>query len=196
VTFAEWDVCAAAGGCGGYRPSDQGWGRGNRPVINVSWQDAQSYATWLSGQTKQRYRLLTEAEWEYAARAGTVTPFAIGAQIRPDQAQYDWTYSYAGSPTRASYDKKAATVGSFPANAFGLHDMHGNVREWVQDCYRDALSGQPPQGSAYEMSNCASRVLCGGSWNSGPRSLRSAYRNGDAPGSRINNAGFRVARTL
>jgi formylglycine-generating enzyme required for sulfatase activity len=200
VTFAEWDACVAANGCGGYSPSDQGWGRGDRPVINVSWDDAQSYVTWLSGKTGKRYRLLTEAEWEYATRAGSVTPFATGEQVRPDQAQYDWKYSYGGSPTRTSSDAKTAPVASFPANPFGLHDVHGNVSEWVQDCYR---SGQSAQGAAHETADCAAsgsggtqRVLRGGSWKNNPMYLRSASRNRLGSVNRFDFVGFRVARML
>jgi formylglycine-generating enzyme required for sulfatase activity len=165
-------------------------------VIYVTWQDAQSYVTWLSGQTRQRYRLLTEAEWEYAARAGTVTAFSTGAKITPDQAQYEWQHSYAGSATRSSYPTKTAPVGRFPANGFGLYDVHGNVREWVQDCYRETLAGQPPQGTAYEAANCSARVLRGGSWSDYAGWLRSANRVKSSPDYRDGNVGFRVARTL
>jgi formylglycine-generating enzyme required for sulfatase activity len=194
VTFAQWDACVAGGGCNGYRPSDDGWGRGDRPVIEVSWQDARSYVDWLSQRTGKRYRLLTEAEWEYAARAGTTTAFSTGRMITPEQAQYDW--SYAGSSTRSSGPGRTAPVGQFPPNGFGLYDMHGNAWEWVQDCFRDTLSGQPEGGKAYEGGDCTLRVLRGGSWDSIPRGLRSAFRATSTPGGRGSRVGFRVARTL
>lgn len=197
VTFAQWDACVAAGGCS-HRPADEGWGRGERPVINVSWNDAQDYVRWLSRETGRSYRLLTEAEWEYAARAGTTGPFSTGAMIMPSQAQYDWSNSYNGSPT-SSNPGRTASVDSFPANQFGLHDMHGNVWEWVQDCYARSYSGHPINGSAYETSSCSSRVVRGGSWGSlgsGPRDLRSAVRSWNAPTVRIIDLGFRLARTV
>jgi formylglycine-generating enzyme required for sulfatase activity len=128
VTFAEWDACVAGGGCNGHQPADEGWGRGRRPVINVSWNDAKSYVTWLSKKTGKPYRLLSEAEWEYAARAGTTSPFHFGATITPDQANYDGTYTYGAGP-KGVYRRKTVPVGSFPANDFGLSDMHGNVWE-------------------------------------------------------------------
>jgi formylglycine-generating enzyme required for sulfatase activity len=165
-------------------------------VINVSWWDAQSYVDWLSQRTGKRYRLLTEAEWEYAARAGTTTAFSTGRMITPEQAQYDWSKSYAGSSTSSSGRGHTAPVGQFPPNGFGLYDMHGNVWEWVQDCYRDTLSGQPEDGKAYEGGDCTLRVLRGGSWVIEPWLLRSAYRLRFTPGNRYIDVGFRVARTL
>ncbi|MCA3370935.1 MAG: SUMF1/EgtB/PvdO family nonheme iron enzyme [Roseomonas sp.] len=181
VTFAEWDACVAAGGCS-HRPSDEGWRRDNRPVINVSWNDAQQYVAWLSRRTGQRYRLLTEAEWEYAARAGTTTPWHTGGSIGPSQAVF-------GS-------SRTEPVGSRPANRFGLHDMHGNVLEWVEDCYVDRYpqdSGDASQ--AVSTGGCASRVLRGGSWINTPQDLRSALRRRYSPGNQFNFIGFRVART-
>ncbi len=131
VTFAEWDACVAAGGCK-YRPGDQGWGRGKRPVINVSWNHVtKEYLPWLSRKTGKTYRLPTEAEWEYAARAGTTTPFSTGETITPSQANFDGNHTYGGS-ARGISREKTIVVGSFQANAFGLYDVHGNVWEWVQ----------------------------------------------------------------
>jgi formylglycine-generating enzyme required for sulfatase activity len=182
VTFAEYDACEADGGCA-QRPEDRTWGRGRRPVINVSWEDAQSYVRWLSEKTGQRYRLLTEAEWEYAARAGTQTPFWTGATIAVAQAQ--------------SCAEKTIEVGGFPANRFGLYDTAGNVWEWVQDCYEDSYSGASTNRSASETSACYRRVLRGGSWDgSDAQYLRSAYRYGDGPAGRNDSVGFRVARDV
>ena len=181
VTFAEWDACVAAGGCS-HRPSDQGWGRVNRPVINVSWDDAQEYVRWLSQRSGRSYRLLTEAEWEYAARAGTTTPWHTGGSIGPSQAVFAWS--------------RTEPVGSRPANRFGLHDMHGNVWEWVHDCSRDNYAGAPLDASqAVTTGGCATRVLRGGSWCDSPRILRSAYRYGFTYECRSFNYGIRVART-
>ena len=182
VTFAEWDACVAGGGCNGYRPEDRGWGRGNRPVIYVNWNDAQAYVQWLSNRTGKRYRLLSEAEWEYVARAGTTTPFSFGNTITPAQARF-------------ASDRTAA-VGSFPANRFGLHDMHGNVWEWTEDCYNGSYAGAPSDGSAWRSGDCSRPVLRGGSWYNYPRYLRSAGRDGNDPSHRVNYVGFRVARTL
>jgi hypothetical protein len=135
VTFAEWDACVAAGGCS-HRPGDQGWGRGNRPVIDVSWNDiTQQYLPWLSRKTGKTYRLLSEAEWEYAARAGTTTAFSTGRTITPEQANFDGNYTYGGS-AKGVYRSKTVEVGSFPPNAFGLFDMHGNLWEWCRTAER------------------------------------------------------------
>ena len=116
-------------------------------MINVSWDEAKAYVGWLSRKTGERYRLLSEAEWEYAARAGTAGPFHFGSTISTDQANYDGNYTY-GSGRKGVYRKKTVPVGSFPANGFGLHDVHGNVREWVEDCWHDSYAGAPTDGSA------------------------------------------------
>ena len=189
VTFDEWDVCVSGGGCGGYRPDDKGWGRGTRPVINVSWKDAQMYVNWLCWKTGKGYRLLSESEWEYVARAGTATRYWWGDGIRRNRANCDGCGSLWDN-------KKTAPVGSFPANGFGLHDVHGNVREWVEDCWNDRYHGAPVDGSTWMSGECNRRVLRGGSWIGIPWYLRSAYRDGYSTGYRRNNIGFRVARTL
>ena len=157
----------------------------NHPVVNVSWEDAKAYTEWLSTETGQNYRLLSEAEWEYVARAGTTTAYYFGATIFPTQANYN------------ELNDGTVEVGSYPANAFGLHDMHGNVGEWVEDCWHDNYNDAPTDGSAWT-SNCDKnlRVLCGGSWSSVPRYLRSASRDGSDAWSRYNGIGFRIARTL
>ena len=187
VTFSEWDACANAGGCGGYVPDDEGWGRGDRPVINVSWKDVQSYVRWLSGKTGHNYGLLSEAEWEYVARAGTETAYSWGDNIGRNRANCD------GCGSRWD-NEQTAPVGAFYANAWGVHDMHGNVWEWVEDCYTDSYVGAPTDGSAWASEACGARVLRGGSWVSIPRVLRSANRNWVTSGNRVSDYGFRVAR--
>ena len=131
VTFDEWDACVADGGCDGYRPSDQGWGRGRRPVINVSWHDAKAYVEWLSRKTGRTYRLLSEAEREYAARAGTATPFWWGSSISTEQANYDGNVVYGGGPN-GEYRQRTLSVESFQPNPCGLYQVHGNVLEWTR----------------------------------------------------------------
>ena len=195
VTFAEWDACVAAGGCK-HKPNDHGWGRGKRPVIDVSWNNAKEYVSWLANKTGRPYRLLSEAEWEYAARAGTTTAFSTGRTITTDQANFDGDYTYAGS-AKGVYRAKTIEVGSLnKPNAFGLHDMHGNVWEWVEDCYLNTYSGAPTNGRAVADAPSCSRVLRGGSWYYIPRFLRSANRDRDPPDNRNYAVGFRVARTL
>ena len=193
VTFAEWDACVSAGACAANKnPSDQGWGRGKRPAINVSWEDiTMEYLPWLSRKTGQTYRLLTEAEWEYAARAGNQAKYTWGDEIGTSRANCDGC--------RSQWDtKQTALVGSFDANPFGLHDMHGNLWEWVEDCWHGTYADAPTDGSAWT-SSCSetSRVLRGGSYRDNPQSLRSAYRTRIRPAVRIfNGSGFRVGRTL
>ncbi len=195
VTFAEWDACRSAGGCS-HNPDDRGWGRGNRPVIDVSWEDTQEYVGWLSRETGKDYRLLTEAEWEYAARAGTTTPFHTGRTISTDQANYDGRGIY-GSGSRGELRRQTVEVGSFAGNAFGLQDVHGNVREWVEDCWHANYEGAPVDGSAWtEGGNCSRRVFRGGSWSYEPGSLRAAFRVRSTASDRFSSSGFRVARTL
>ncbi len=189
VTFAEWDACANADGCGGYVPEDEGWGRGNRPVINVSWEDAQLYVRWLSERTGQRYRLLSESEWEYVGRAGTTSRYHWGNEIGRNRANCDG----CGSRWDA---EKTTPVGAFSANAWGLYDVHGNVWEWVEDCWNDSYGGAPAGGSAWESGDCAKRVLRGGSWDNIPWGLRSADRYGNTSRDRGSSDGFRVARTI
>ena len=189
VTFDEWDACVADGGCGGYRPSDRGWGRGGRPVIHVNWKDARSYASWLSRQTGETYRLPSEAEWEYAARAETATKYSWGNEIGANRANCD--NDHCGDQW-----KYTAPVGSFSPNGFGLYDMHGNVWEWVEDCWNAGYAGAPSDGGARRSGDCAKRVLRGNGWGANPRSLRATYRFGFTTGNRVNDVGFRVARTL
>ena len=208
VTFAEWDACVSDGGCGGYSPADEGWGRGRRPVINVSWKDTKAYVEWLWEKTGKRYRLPSESEWEYAARAGTETKYSWGDEIGVGRA------CCRGCGGEWDGRGKTAPVGSFEANAFRLHDMHGNVREWVEDRYHDRYKGAPSDGNAWvsggrnllpsrgdaatlqALRRGPDRVLRGGSWSSEPSYLRAAHRFGSTPGNRDTIFGFRVARTL
>ena len=189
VTFDEWDACVAARGCK-TKAEDNGWSRGRQPVINVSWDDAKEYAAWLSGKTGQTYRLLSEAEWEYAARAGTTTEYPWGDAIGKGNANCndcgsEWDF------------KQTAPVGSFRPNAFGLHDMHGNVWQWVEDNFHTNYTGNPPaDGSVWQGGDANFRVLRGGSWGYLPVDLRSAGRDRDRPVNRNYSRGFRLARTL
>jgi hypothetical protein len=195
VTFDEWDACVADGGCRGYRPADNGWGRGRRPVINVSWDDAKAYVAWPSGKTKKSYRLLSEAEREYVTRTGTTTPFWWETSISTTEANYEGNYTYNGSK-KGAYREKTEPVDSFAANPWGLYQVHGNVGEWVEDCWHDSYSGAPSDGSAWTAGDCRSRVLRGGAWNDSPGALRAAFRLKSTPGFRGSNLGFRVGRTL
>ena len=190
VTFDQWDACVAAGGCS-HKPDDKGWGRGNRPVINVSWEDiTEQFIPWLSKTTGKQYRLPTEAEWEYAARAGSETKYSWGNSIGNNKANCD------GCGSRWD-DSQTAPVGSFSANAFGLYDMHGNVWEWTQDCWNKNYEGAPIDGSAWLSGGCSQRVLRGGSWLYDPNYLRSANRVRNTTGNRDSYFnGFRLARTL
>ena len=165
------------------------------PVVCVNWDDAQSYVRWLSRETGEGYRLLSESEWEYVARAGTTGPFHTGATISTAQANYDGNYAY-GSGRRGEYRQRTVSVGSFPPNVFGLHDVHGNVWEWAQDCWNDSYRGAPGNGRAWERGDCSRRVARGGSWFSDPRLLRAAIRDGITSGDRNYFLGFRIARTL
>jgi formylglycine-generating enzyme required for sulfatase activity len=192
VTFAEWDACVADGGCGDYRPSDEGWGRGNRPVINVSWQDAQAYVSWLNQKTglsgrADAFRLLSEAEWEYAARAGSAGRWSFGEE-ESRLGDHAWFFSNSNGGTQP--------VGEKAANAFGLHDIHGNVWEWTEDCFESNYNSAPSDGSAQTAFACSYRAYRGGSISDGPDHLRSAYRYREASVYRDSILGFRVARTL
>ena len=170
-------------------PATSSWGRGKRPAIDVSWNEiTEEFLPWLSRKTGKSYRLLTEAEWEHAARAGTTTRYAFGDKIGKTQAQFS-----EGSWGRAG---KTMPAGAFPPNAFGLHDMHGNVWEWVQDCWNDTYDGAPLDGAAWTAGDCDRRVARGGSWYVYARDLRSAYRVSEPSDNRDQNMGFRVARTL
>jgi formylglycine-generating enzyme required for sulfatase activity len=189
VTFDEYDrFCDSRKRD---RPGDEKWGRGDRPVINVSWDDAQAYCTWLTEQTGRPYRMPSEAEWEYACRAGTTTPFHFGERITPDQANFDGNQTYNRS-AKGEYRKKTTPVGSFPPNAFGLHDMHGNVWEWCQDAWHGSYNGAPTDGLAWEGGGSLSRVLRGGSWGSDPGWCRAADRRKGNPANRDSYIGFRV----
>jgi formylglycine-generating enzyme required for sulfatase activity len=182
VTFAEWDACVAAGACS-HRPDDRGWGHGRQPVVDVSWDDAEQYVHWLTQRTGKRYRLPTEAEWEYAARAG-----APGDDVKPVGIM-----DCLGCGSRWD-NKQPAPVGSFKPNALGLYDMLGNVWEWVADCRTADYLGAPADGAAVEAPDCARRTLRGGSWGDRIQLVRAANRGGTDPGTRSGVIGFRVAR--
>ncbi len=184
VTFEQWDAAADALRL---RPDDRSGGRAMRPVINVSWTNAQAYVDWLSKITGFFYRLLSEAEWEYACRANTTAPYAFGNSISRKQARFETLLGGHG---------KTAPVGLYPANAFGLHDMHGNVWEWCQDCWNPSYAGAPDDGAPWLSGDCEQRVLRGGSFTDGPQSLRSATRNRSFTINSSSGAGFRVARDL
>ena len=194
VTFAEWEACAADGGCGGHVPPDWGWGGGDVPVTDVTWEQARSYADWLSEETGEHYRLPSEAEWEYAARAGTATPFHTGETISTDQANYDGTLPPYGEGETGENRGRPAAVGSFPANGFGLRDTHGNAAEWTADCWAADYGGAPSDGRARESEGCAERAVRGGSWRDAAVELRSANRDWREDGAHSDALGFRVAR--
>lgn len=184
VTFDEWAACVQDGGCtSNPNPNDRRWGQGLRPVMNVSWNDAQEYLAWLSSKTGQAYRLPSEAEWEYAARAGTQTPHWTGQAIGYNQAQYS--------------QGRTREVGSYPANPFGLHDTIGNVWEFTQDCWHEGYAGAPVDGAAWVNYRCDRRVVRGGSFDFAfQQYLRSAYRAAQNVSQRHRNEGFRVARSI
>ena len=202
VTFDEWDACVAEKVCEAV--PDEGWGRGRRPVLYVNFKMAGDYARWLSGKTRQTYRLPSEAEWEYAARGGSTTPWFWGEDSKqacvfgnvgdqtvkpehPDWPLHDCTDGFA----------KTSPVGSFKPNGFGLHDTAGNVWEWVEDCYNPTYEGAPKDGRAWLAGDCARRVDRGGGWYNKPSAVRSALRYAGDDSSRQNNTlGFRVVREL
>ncbi len=167
------------------------------PVEQVSWNDVQEYLQKLNKLTGKRYRLPSEAEWEYAARAGTTTAFNTGNCIHTNDANYDgnYEYNYCHAMTRV-FKQRPQPIGSYPPNSFNLVDMHGNVWEWLEDCWHEDYTGAPVDGSAWTTNPCDKRVLRGGSWKVEARALRSAERNWDWAYERGNGQGFRVALTL
>jgi formylglycine-generating enzyme required for sulfatase activity len=183
ITFQQWDACLAGGGCNGYSPPDGGWGRGNRPVTNISWDDAQAYLDWLNRQTGGlRYRLASEAEWEYAARAGQTDAYTFGPRVTATQATFR--------------TRQTTPVGAHAANAFNLFDMHGNVGEWVEDCYAPNYDLAPVDGAAVQADECQRRVYRGGGYADQAPVLRAAARRVANDDVRSPGVGFRVARTL
>ena len=202
ITFEEWDAAqqhpewAKHSGLKPRRPDDSNWGRGRRPVIDVSWDDAQAYCRWLTAVTGKPYRLPSEAEWEYCCRAGTETAYWWGPSISANQA------NYSGNPTHAAAPKgddlgRTIPVNSFEANPWGLYQMHGNVWEWCQDEWHENYKGAPDNSSAWQShASGGERIIRGGSWGDNSRDLRSADRGRSATANRLSNTGFRVVRTL
>jgi len=182
VTFDEYDRFTDA--TGRTEVEDEGWGRGRRPVINVTWRDAEAYVTWLSQETGKPYRLPSEAEWEYACRAGTTTRYSWGDDITPENANYDQNVG------------KTTEVDGYAANSWGLYGMHGNVWEWCGDHWNETYEGAPDDGRVWTQGGSDRRVLRGGSWVVSPRDLRSAFRLRSSADDRYVVCGFRVARTL
>ena len=196
VTFEQWDACVALGGCDGYRPYDISQARGNRPVIDVNRNDAEGYVAWLSKRTGKGYRLPTEAEREYVTRAGTTTPFWWGSSISTGQANYQVRFDLSGFESV----QRTVPVDHYAPNPWGLYQVHGNVWEWVEDCWNGSYLGAPTDGSAWMTGNCKLGVLRGGSWTREPTYLRSAFRYAFKANFRYyyyrEDFGFRVARTL
>jgi formylglycine-generating enzyme required for sulfatase activity len=189
VTFDQWDACNQYGGCAPVVWRGGAPRGGKQPANNVSWYDAQQYVRWLSSLTGQHYRLLTEAEWEYAARAGSTTPFSFEGPLRWQLGEYAWYGPNSGGNTNPVGEKKP--------NAFGLYDMYGNVAEWVEDCHHMNYNGSPTNGSAWIDDNCVDRVFRGGSYSTTSENyLRSASRGRAPPDNRAFTIGFRVGRTL
>jgi formylglycine-generating enzyme required for sulfatase activity len=188
VTFAEWDRCVAQFGCK-FNPPDQGWGRGDRPVTNVSWDDAKEFVAWLSKMTGKSYRLPTEAEWEYAARGGSTTTYWWGKDIGTGHAQ-------CAECGGGSENGKTVPSGSFRPNAFGLYDTAGNAAEWVEDCWNPTYRRAPNDGSAWTNGDCSLRVLRGGSFADKAVAVRSSARFRYDEDVRYHANGFLVARDL
>lgn len=202
TTWSEWESCIADGACrvpvGHGMPEGSNWGKGSRPVINVSWGDVQDYLRWLSAKTGGAYRLPTEAEWEYAARGGvsarypdgddaaTICRIGNGADLATDFNNRNDCYDGVG--------RRTAPVGSYAANGFGLHDAIGNVWEWTQDCWNRGYEDAPVNGDARIDGDCTQRTIRGGSWGSYPHNLRHATRQGLQRSYRGHEVGFRVVR--
>jgi len=195
ITFDDWNKCVSDGGCSGYTPDDQGWGRGQRPVINISYDDTQNFISWLNRKTGQTYRLLSEAEWEYVARAGQDAPFGSGYEMTAELANFDGKAPY-GTSTKGAYRRKTEPVGSYPPNAFGVYDMHGNVYEWVEDCWNADHSDAAGDGSPRTDGDCKYRVMKGGSWVTHGYQMRAAARVRYVTDYRYDDYGLRLARTL
>ncbi len=208
VTFDQWDACTTAGKCP--KASDDDLGRGSRPVINVSREEAQMYTAWLSQTTGKKYRLPSESEWEYAARGGTTTPWYWGisetSEGSPRACEYanvhDQTsreahpmYVWSNHPCADSF-AETAPVGKFKPNAYGLYDVSGNVREWVQDCHTGDYNGHPADRTAREEAKCEKRIVRGGGWIDGFQTVRSAYRHTYEGEFRGYQVGFRVVREM
>ena len=202
VTFGEYAACRADGGCQDHDPTidfrkDALWMSAQRPVMQVNAKDAEAYVNWLNSKVDGTpYRLLSEAEWEYAARAGTNTPFHTGEEITSEQANYNGQRSYANEPIGGGYLRMPVDVGSYAPNAFGLYDMHGNIAEWTADCFRNSYAGLPKDGSAVPGSANCSRAVRGGDFNKVPSYVRSAMRGAEPASRREERIGFRVAKTL
>ncbi|MCY3885567.1 MAG: formylglycine-generating enzyme family protein [Gammaproteobacteria bacterium] len=199
VTFEEYDRFANA--TEHRLPQDFGWGRGNQPVLNVSWNDAHKYVAWLSKETGEEYRLPSEAEWEYAARAGSNKAFFFGNEVSKlceyaNHADSSTDFSWRNEACSDGVANQTSKVGRYLANSWGLHDMHGNVWEWVADCWYENYSKAPSDGNAWIPEGCTDRVVRGGSFNGNARFLSSSFRlytRADYPG---HVHGFRVARTI
>ena len=200
VTFDEWDACVADGAC--EKAPDEAWGRGRRPVINVNFAQVNAYTKWLSAKTGKQYALPSEAQWEYAAQAGGNQGTFWGdnkaraceyANVYDTLAKTKLMFDWAVFPCADGYTE-TAPVGMFAPNVFGLHDMLGNVWEWVADCYRPSYAGAPSDGSAVTAETCMKHVSRGGSWNIFPAWVRVGYRYALMGGLRASNLGFRVMR--
>ena len=198
VTFDDWNLCVKGGGCNGYRPGDNGWGKGKRPVTNISYDDIMSYIKWLNAKTGLEYRLPSEAEWEYVARAGQQLPFSTGAgrSISDRYANFNGKFPYGPNGQPGQYLRKTVPVGSYPANSFGVFDIHGNVYEFVSDCYVPGHSGNPGDGSPRRDGDCDARIIRGGSWVTHGYQMRAAKRLRYTKEHRYDDFGFRLARTL
>jgi len=183
VTFQQWDACLAGGGCNGFSPADHGWGRGSHPVTGVSYTDAKAYVDWLNAQNpNMHYRLASEAEWEYAARAGASGAYAFNGRLTTHQATF--------------LMQRTTEVGSHGANTYGLFDMYGNVGEWVEDCYSPSYNLAPIDGAPVEATRCARRAYRGGSYADQATALRATARRSATPATRLPGVGFRIARAL
>ena len=187
VTYSQWDTCVLSGGYS-YVPQDRDWGRDNRPVLYISWKNTREYLGWLNQRTGQRYRLPSEAEWEYAARGGTTTAYWWGSEIGWNNANCLGCGNIAEHMT--------VPVGSFAPNPFGLYEVHGNVWEWTEDCWHGSYAGAPQDGSSWSIGDCESRVLRGGSWGIEAADLRAARRIANSTTLRSGKRGFRVVMTL
>ena len=198
ITWGQINTCIAAGGCVGNEASDETrsdqWQQPAIPVINITWVEAMAYIDWLNTRVEgEPYRLLSEAEWEYAARAGTTTPFHTGETLRDSQANFNASRVYNGSP-KGTWPRRPMPAGYYPPNAFGLHEMHGNVAEWIADCSVRSYLGRFGTATIYDEPGCRTRAVRGGSWEKVPSYVRSAFRDGFPDTGRDDGIGFRVAR--